>query len=47
VSERVEVITKSEESEKAYVWSSTGKGEYSISEINEELPFERGTNVIL
>jgi molecular chaperone HtpG len=44
VSDKVEVITKSVNSDKAYIWSSNGHSNYTIAETEKE---ESGTSIIL
>jgi len=44
VSKKVEVLSKSINSDKAYIWTSTADGTYSIKEVNKET---NGTSVIL
>ena len=45
VSDKVDVVSRKAGEKKAYLWSSDGAGEYSISEIDSELP--RGTEITL
>ena len=46
VGEYVEVISKPQTSDKAYMWVSDGNGEFSISDV-ENCDFKRGTKVII
>lgn len=46
VGDTVEVISKTEKSEKASLWVSDGSGTFEISEI-ENVGFERGTKIII
>ncbi len=46
ISKKVAVISKKIGEDKAYIWESTGEGEYSVKDFNDE-PFTRGTKVIL
>jgi len=45
VSSKIELKTRSQLSQKAYLWTANASGTYQVEEINEEIPF--GTTVIL
>ena len=46
VGEYVEVISRPQDSDKAFLWVSDGNGEFSISDV-ENCDFKRGTKVII
>ena len=45
IANKVQVISKKYNEEKAYIWESTGDGEFTVKKYNED--FTRGTKVIL
>jgi len=47
VAHKVELYTKSDESDVALYWCSDGEGDFTISEITNDLPFSRGTLIKL
>lgn len=46
VGDTIEVISKREDEDKAYCWTSDGSGSYSISDV-DNFHLDRGTKIII